>query len=153
MNNKYFTVCGAVFIQNKILLVRHTYGNAKNRILLPGGYVSENELPTNAIIREIYEETSVNTSVNSIISIQFKPEQWCVVFLMDYIDGTPKSDGYENSEVLLLTIEEALNHPDLTNMSRAIISAIKDNNHNSLKIGSYIPSSRSLTDFAIFGVK
>ncbi len=152
MNNKYFTVCGAVFIQNKILLVRHTYGNAKDRILLPGGYVLENELPTNAIVREIREETSVNTSVNSIVSIQFKPEQWCVVFLMDYVSGSPVSDGYENSEVLLLTIDAALSNSDLTNMSRAVISTLK-NNFSSLKAGSYLPSSHSVSDFAIFGVK
>lgn len=37
MNNKYYTVCGIVEIEGKVLLVRHTYGNAKDRILLPGG--------------------------------------------------------------------------------------------------------------------
>lgn len=45
MNNKYFTVCGIVEINGKILLVRHTYGTAKGRILVPGGYVEEGELP------------------------------------------------------------------------------------------------------------
>lgn len=29
MNNKYYTVCGIVEIEGKVLLVRHTYGNAK----------------------------------------------------------------------------------------------------------------------------
>ena len=39
MNNKYYTVCGIIEIEGKVLLVRHTYGNAKDRILLPGGFV------------------------------------------------------------------------------------------------------------------
>ena len=46
MGNGFFTVCGIVEIDGKVLLVRHTYGSAKNRILCPGGYVEEGELPT-----------------------------------------------------------------------------------------------------------
>ena len=93
MNNKYYTVCGIVEIEGKVLLVRHTYGNAKDRILLPGGFVQENELPTAAVEREILEETGVTAKAKSIIAMQFKPEQWCAVFVMEYIYGTPKSDG------------------------------------------------------------
>ena len=85
MNNKYYTVCGIVEIEGKIVLVRHTYGNAKDRILLPGGFVQENELPTTAIEREIFEETNITAKAKSIIAVQFKPEQWCAVFLMEYI--------------------------------------------------------------------
>ena len=38
MNGRHFAVCGIVEIGGKILLVRHTYGTAKGRILVPGGY-------------------------------------------------------------------------------------------------------------------
>ena len=34
-SDKVFAVCGIVEIDNKILFVRHTYGVAKDRILLP----------------------------------------------------------------------------------------------------------------------
>lgn len=123
MNNKYYTVCGIVEIEGKVLLVRHTYGNAKDRILLPGGFVHENELPTVAVEREILEETGVVAKAKSIIAMQFKSEQWCAVFVMEYISGTPKSDKFENSEVLLLTPEEAIERNDITNMSREILKA------------------------------
>lgn len=152
MNNKYYTVCGAVFIGEKLLLVRHTYGTAKDRILLPGGFVKESELPTDAAVREIFEETSVRTAVQSLICVQFKPNQWCAVFLMKHIGGEPKSDGFENSEVLLLTPDEALQRDDLTNMSRAIISAIKNGERGSLEKGSYVPASADPREYAIFGV-
>lgn len=97
MNNRYFTVCGIVEINGKILLVRHTYGTAEGRILVPGGYVEEGELPSKSIEREVMEETGVTAKTKAVFSVQFKPEQWCVVFTMEYVSGEPKSDGYENN--------------------------------------------------------
>ena len=82
-NTKNFAVCGIVEIENKILFVRHTYGVAKDRILLPGGYVKENELPTTAIEREIFEETGVVCKSKDLYSMQFKSDQWCAVFTAD----------------------------------------------------------------------
>ena len=150
-NTPHFAVCGIVEIDNRVLLVRHTYGVARNRILLPGGYVKENELPTRAIEREIFEETNVSCKAKELFSIQFKSEQWCAVFTTEYISGAPTSDGYENSEVLLLTIDEALSRDDLTNMSREILKAYK-NNKNGLTKSDYLAKSRTEKDYVIFGV-
>lgn len=150
-NNKSFAVCGIVEIDNKILLVRHTYGTAKDRILLPGGYVKESELPTTAIEREIFEETSVVCKAKDLYSMQFKSEQWCAVFTAVYVSGEPKSDGYENSEILLLSVEEALSRDDLTNMSREILKSYKENK-NGLKKSDYIANARTENDYVIFGV-
>ena len=83
--------------------------------------------------------------------MQFKSEQWCAVFTMGYISGETKSDGYENSEVLLLVVDEALARDDLTNMSREIIKAYKEN-ANGLKKSDYIAKSCTENDYAIFGV-
>lgn len=151
INTKYFAVCGIVEADGKVLLVRHTYGTAKDRLLLPGGYVKEKEIPTKAIEREIFEETSVSCKVNSLYSMQFKSEQWCAVFKMDYVSGKAQSDGYENSEVLLLSIDEALSRNDLTNMSRAILKAYKENRIG-LSKSDYIANSCTENDYAIFGI-
>ncbi len=151
VNNKHFTVCGIVEIENKILLVRHTYGTAKDRILLPGGYVKEGELPTISAEREILEETGVTCKSKDLFSMQFKADQWCAVFTMEYVSGTPESDGYENSEVLLLTTDEALERDDLTNMSREILKAYKENK-TGLKKSNYIAKSCDESNYAIFGV-
>lgn len=150
-NTPHFAVCGIVEIDGKVLLVRHTYGVAKDRILLPGGYVKENELPTFAIEREIFEETSVCCKAKDLFSMQFKSEQWCAVFTMEYKSGTPTSDDYENSEVLLLNIDEALEREDLTNMSREILKSYK-NGKNGLAKSDYLAKSRTDKDYVIFGV-
>lgn len=149
-NNKSFAVCGISEIDNKILLVRHTYGVAKDRILLPGGYVKENELPIKAIEREILEETGIICKAKHLYAMQFKNEQWLAVFTMEYISGEPESDGYENSEVLLLSVDEALNRDDLTNMSREILKTYKKNKNGLVK-SNYIANSFTEEDFAIFG--
>ena len=151
MNNKYYTVCGIVEINGKILLVRHTYGSAKDRILLPGGYVHEGELPTKAVEREILEETGVTAKAKSIYSVQFKPEQWCVIFLMEYVEGMPKSDGYENSEVLLISAEEAVQRDDITNLSRAVLKAYLGDT-GELKKSGYMRNGSTSEDYVIFGI-
>lgn len=146
-----FAVCGIVEIGEKILFVRHTYGVAKDRILLPGGYVKDNELPTLAIEREICEETNVVCKAKDLYSMQFKSEQWCAVFTMEYKSGTPTSDGFENSEILLLGIDEALQRKDLTNMSREILKAYKSNKNGLVK-SDYLAKARTNKDYVIFGV-
>ena len=83
--------------------------------------------------------------------MQFKSEQWCAVFTTEYISGEPKSDGYENSEVLVLDIDVALAREDLTNMSREILTAYKENK-NGLAKSDYIAKSCTSDNYVIFGV-
>ncbi|MBR3778911.1 MAG: NUDIX hydrolase [Clostridia bacterium] len=151
MGNGYFTVCGIVEIEGRILLVRHTYGTAKDRILVPGGYVEENELPNAAIEREILEETGVVAKVESLLSIQFKTNQWCPVFVCEYVSGTPKSDNYENSEILLLDIDEAIHREDITNMSRELLKLYKAHKANALPKSEYLARNTTEQTYALFG--
>ena len=152
MNNKYFTVCGIVEINGKVLLVRHTYGTAEGRILVPGGYVEEGELPSKAMEREVFEETGVSAKAKAVFSVQFKPMQWLVVFTMEYVSGEPKSDGYENNEVLLISAEEAVERDDITNMSREILKAYIADKANVLCKSNYVPRSSRADKYEIYGV-
>lgn len=152
MSNKFYAVCGIVEIDGKLLFVRHTYGSAKDRILLPGGYVKENELPTDAIAREIFEETGVKAAAKNVIAVEFKADQWCVFFSMEYISGTPHSDHHENSEVLLLTAVEAIARDDITNLSREILTAYKDGGFPCLEKSHYVPRSADKNSYALYGM-
>ena len=55
----HFGVSGIVLKEDEVLLVRHTYGPAKGKLLIPGGHVEDGELFNEAIIREISEETEI----------------------------------------------------------------------------------------------
>ena len=152
MSNRFYAVCGIVDIGGKILFVRHTYGAAKERILIPGGYVKEGELPSDAVKRELLEETGVNAVAESVFAVQFRAEQWIIVFRLKYISGEPHSDGYENSEVLLLAPEEAVKRSDITNMSRALLNAYINARENTLEKGDYKSISLKAGEYEIFGV-
>ncbi len=130
------TVSGVVQIGGKILLVRHTYGVGKNKLLLPGGHVKEGEMAEAAVVREILEETGVETRAGDIIGTRLKVDEWLLLYEMEYIGGTPVSDGYENSEILLLTPEEAVQREDILPLSRELCRAYRDRNESRL---SYKP--------------
>ena len=150
MRNKYLTVCGLLPIDGKILLVRPSYGPYKDRVLLPGGYVLDGELPTTTIEREIMAGTGVCAHADTLLAMQFRDFQWCSVFRMIYIEGKPHPHGRENSEVLLLSPEEAVAHPDITDMSRAILKAyIKDGNHDVMR-SDYISPASDTAHYVLF---
>lgn len=110
-----------------------------------------NELPTTVVEREIIEETGVTAKAKSIIARQFKLQQWCMVFIMEYISGIPKSDRFENSEVLLFTPKKAVCNDDITNMSREIIKTYMCE-YSELSKSGYVPTSYDRDSYVIFGV-
>lgn len=82
--------------------------------------------------------------------MQFKDNQWRAVFFMEYLEGKPRSDGYENSEVLLLPLDEAIERPDMTNMTRAILKAYCKDGGAGLMRSDYIPASSDASRYVLF---
>lgn len=118
------TVSGLVMIDGKIMLVRHTYGVGKDKLLLPGGHVKEGEMPEQAVSREILEETGVRARPADIIGARLKKDEWLLLYRMEYVGGMPASDGHENSEVLLLPPEKAAEREDIMPLSREMCRAV-----------------------------
>lgn len=118
------TVSGVVIIDGKVLLVRHTYGVAKDKLLLPGGHVKDGEMAEHAVAREIREETGVEARPENIVGMRLKVDEWLILYRMEYVSGMPVSDGYENSEVVLLSPEEAVAREDITPLSREMCRAV-----------------------------
>jgi ADP-ribose pyrophosphatase YjhB (NUDIX family) len=56
---------GAVLLNNRLLMVHHTYEPKVWRI--PGGYVKPEEAAHDACIREIFEETQIRTKVDGFL--------------------------------------------------------------------------------------
>ena len=122
MEDNYFASVGAVVLKdNKILLVRHTYGAANGKLLNPGGFIQRGELPTDAVKREVLEETGIEVNPVGMLSIRCAPKGWYMVFLADYISGEPKSDGKENSEALFMGCDELLQREDATDTVKTLV--------------------------------
>ena len=147
-----FCVSCIVPIERKILFVRHTYGVANGRILIPGGYLQDGELPSQAAVRELMEETGVTAVPTGLFSARCKGTQWILVFTMEYVSGKPRSDGHENSEVLLLRPKDAILRPDITNMSRSIMKAYIANPDRIIPLSSEVPPTYDPTKYEFYGI-
>lgn len=108
-------------------------------------------MPYRAVEREIYEETGVVCKARSLAALEMRPERWCAVFIMEHISGEPRSDGYENSEVLLLTAAEAAARPDITNMSRAMLSAYAEGRFSCLEKNSFVSPTAEEGKYGLYG--
>lgn len=117
------SVTGVVIRDNKVLLGRHTYGNGKGKLIIPGGYVNYGETPQDALIREYREETGIEVKPLDIIGIRFNMHDWYIAFRAEYVSGEAVSDGDENSEVLWLPVEEALQRADVPDTTKRMIES------------------------------
>ncbi|MDE5588363.1 MAG: NUDIX hydrolase [Acetatifactor sp.] len=123
-DNYNFSVGCIVRKENQVLLVRHTYGGANGKLLIPGGFCCENELPEEAAVREVFEETSITAEVRRMAGIRCDRRTWYILLEMDYVDGIPTSDMHENSEVVFCEISEALTRSDCTEMTKVALRKI-----------------------------
>ena len=120
MNDNYCFSVGCIVRRKKqVLLVRHTYGREKGKLLIPGGFCHENELLEEAAVWEVFEEASITAGVKRILGIRCDRKTWYLLFEMDYVDGIPTSDMNENNEVLFCEISDALtrNCTEITKVS------------------------------------
>ena len=121
------SVAAVVINNGRVLLARHTYGNGKGKLIIPGGYVNKNEAPQDALKREYLEETGVVVEPKNIIGIRFNAHDWYIVFRADYVSGEAVSDNDENSEVLWIDTDEALTRDDVPDLTKKMIaSAVSD---------------------------
>ncbi|MBR6683757.1 MAG: NUDIX domain-containing protein [Firmicutes bacterium] len=117
------SVTGVVIKEGKVLLARHTYGNGKGMLIVPGGYVKYNETPQAALKREYLEETGIEVEPKDIIGIRFNYKDWYVAFRADFIAGEAHSDGDENDEVVWLDVEAALQREDVPDLTKKLIES------------------------------
>jgi 8-oxo-dGTP pyrophosphatase MutT (NUDIX family) len=62
---------GALVVHDqRVLLVRSTYGVTKGRYLLPAGRINPDELPDRAAARETFEETGLRVEIEGLIGVR-----------------------------------------------------------------------------------
>lgn len=123
MNNTNWTqsVAGVCISDGKVLLARHTYGNGKGMLIIPGGYVKFGETPEETLVREYMEETGVTVKAGKLLGIRFSAKDWYAIFAAEYVGGDARSDGDENSEVVWMKIEDALLDESVPGLTKTMI--------------------------------
>jgi len=117
------SVTAVVIKDKKVLLARHTYGGGAGMLIIPGGYVNNGETPQDALVREFMEETQIEIRPAGIIGVRFNMHDWYIAFSAEYVSGEPSSDNDENSEVLWVEVDEALQRDDVPELTKMLIKS------------------------------
>lgn len=139
MKNIIIGVGGIVFNDNKVLLVRPTYGQFKGKWIIPGGHVNPGENIDDAVLREVKEETRIDAAVKNIISLRsiILPDgnsEIYIVFLLDYISGIPISDGTENDGADFFNVNDVIKDENVVYLSRYLIKRVISGDCNKLSV-------------------
>lgn len=146
------SVAGIVIKDNNVLLVRHTYGAGKGKLIIPGGYIKLNETPEDAVRREILEETGITVEPLEVVGIRFNFKDWYVIFTARYVDGQAQSDGDENSEAVWIDINDAVTRDDVPDLTKKLLVGIINNKGNGFKHVSYEGSEKN-GPFSLYGLE
>ena len=110
-----------VWRDGRVLLGRHTYGNGRGNLILPGGYLEEGETAEEAARREVMEETGVACEVERLVSCRLNSREFYLIFQARWVSGEGRPADEENSEVLWLDPEEALGRDDVALLTQYAI--------------------------------
>ena len=147
-DNMFASVSGVVIRQNKVLLVRQAYGSAKGLLIIPGGYLTEGEMPDAALKREILEETGIVVSVKNLLALRFSKEDWWAIFCAKYVSGEPVCDESETSEALFIEIDDVLSRQDLTYTTKEILEKYKTK--NGLELSDFCPAGIEPASYQLY---
>jgi len=137
-NNRKVSASCVVIRDNKVLMVKHIYGAANGKYLIPGGFCEEGELPQKSAEREVMEETGVAVVASDLLAVRFtKQEVWCI-FRGEYVKGEPASDNDENEDALFMSIEEALSSETVVATTREILKAVLRADKQTLQKSSFV---------------
>ena len=105
-------VRAVVFRDDGILLVRDRAGGWWT---LPGGWVEVGESPSEAVTREVFEESGYSTRAVKLLALHdrdkhaYPPHQWHIwkaVFLCELTGDAPAALGYETTEAAFFPPQE-----------------------------------------------
>lgn len=137
-NNRKLSASCVVIEENRVLLVKHTYGAAKGKYLIPGGFSEDGELPQITAEREVLEETGVSVKAKDLIAVRFTSQEvWCI-FNATYLRGTPNSDNMENEDVVFMPIEEVLASENVVDTTKEIVKSVLQSDKSALRKSDFV---------------
>ncbi|MBD3917946.1 NUDIX hydrolase [Paenibacillus sp. PR3] len=130
---------GLIVRDNKVLLVKVTYGANKGLRMLPGGFVEEGESFEEAAVREVKEETGIHAVPKRLIGVRTGLKEQpngsehgiYFIFEMEAISGDLAADGAEISEVKYVPIADVLADPQIVGLTQEIVRSYQHANASS----------------------
>lgn len=123
-------VGGVVLHEERVLLVKMTYGRSAGKWIIPGGFAEPDEDIGDGVAREILEETGVQARPERVVGVRsrvddrgegnFRHDVY-LVFAMVYEGGEPAADEAEVSEARFWPLAEALEAPEVVPFSQECI--------------------------------
>ena len=149
-NNRKLSASCVVIKDNKVLVVKHSYGAAKGKYLIPGGFSEDGEMPRQTAKREVFEETGVVVEAGDLVAVRFTVQEvWCI-FRAEYIEGEPVSDNAENEEALFMPMEEFLASEMVVETSREIVKAVLNPKKDVLRKSDFVNARFSEDTWQLF---
>jgi ADP-ribose pyrophosphatase YjhB (NUDIX family) len=128
------TSVGALVVHNdSLLVVRMTYGPSKGRYMLPGGLVDPGETLDAAAVREVREETGIETRPVGIVGIRSRTMEQdndtYVLWLLEPADpatceATLAADGHEIEDCRFLPFREIAESDDCVYLVKYLAARI-----------------------------
>ena len=120
---------GAFLVRDeRLLVVKKTYGPWLGLWAIPSGYVEPHESVVETIEREILEETGIRGRSDALVAVRHMvgPEanDTFLVFTMSYVSGEPRPDGVEVSETAFVSHEEIATSRDSAPFTKAMLSNV-----------------------------
>lgn len=149
-NNRKLSASCIVIWDHKVLLTKHTYGAAKGKYLIPGGFSEDGEMPQATAEREVLEETGVSVKANDLMAVRFTAQEvWCI-FTGKYIEGVPVSDNMENDEALFMPVDELLASENVVETTKEIVKAALNVNKSVLRKSDFINARFDSSTWQLF---
>jgi 8-oxo-dGTP diphosphatase len=116
-----------IFKDNKLLMLKRKLGSsfAGGTWDIPGGKMEFGEQPENALVREVYEETSLKIEILDILSIssgvnKVKRNQYItIVYICNYVSGSVSINS-ENIDYEWVDADKADKHEKIYYLKEAI---------------------------------
>lgn len=149
-NNRKLSASCVVIRDDKVLLVKHTYGAAKGKYLIPGGFSENGELPQKTAEREVLEETGVSVKAQELLAVRFtEQEVWCI-FRAEYVEGEPTSDNGENEEALFMSVQDVLASDEVVDTTKEIVKTALSETKEMLRKSDFVNAKFSADTWQLF---
>ena len=98
----------------------------------------------------MFEETRVDASIKHISAVRLLPNDVWIIFLMDYVSGTPRTDKRENDLACFMDINDATLDSRVTGSTQFLLRNHLQNPNGGLQLTSFVPEDFTRQKYTMF---